>query len=102
MHRAHLPIDGLKVLYCLIGFHLIEYVPPRSFILHTSLDRDVSLLYFLCVKDFLWFPNLPLKGGSDIPLYFFSPYPFRSEEIAPSYKRFGLVQAPGKGHSSGF
>ena len=58
IHRAHLPFTGLYVRYCPMGSQAIAYVPPSCLILQTSLDNDVSLLYFLFAKDFLWLPNL--------------------------------------------
>ena len=51
-------------------FHLIEYDFLLSFSNHTSFDSSVSILYFLWLKDLVWFLYRVLKSPSVSPMYF--------------------------------
>ena len=55
VHKSHLRVPHLQAGALAMIFHLIEYDFLLSFSDHTSFDSSVSILYFLWLKDLVWF-----------------------------------------------
>ena len=70
MQRLHKFVIGENGLALAINFHLMVKSTFFSFSFQIYELRVVSWAYFSFLKDFLWFPNLFLKGGAVSPMYF--------------------------------
>ena len=51
--------------------HFIDGAPLLSFILQTSLDNSLLLIYFLRLKDVLWFVYRDFHSNAVTPVYSF-------------------------------
>ena len=68
VHKPHTPVIGENGWALDKIFHLISYSDPSSFNCQIFLLSFVSLLYFLWLKDLVWFRYLSLNEVA-IPTY---------------------------------
>ena len=100
VQRLHVFVMGENGEALAINFHLMSKSISLFFNFQMYELRVVSCAYFSCLNDFLWFPNLFLKGGAVIPTYF-SVIPSLEETVA-WYTIFFSRHCPSKGQTAFF
>ena len=97
VQRLHKFVIGENGLALAINFHLMVKSTFFSFSFQIYELRVVSWAYFSFLKDFLWFPNLFLKGGAVSPMYF-SVAPSLEDTVA-WYTMFFSRHSPSRGQT---
>ena len=69
MQSAHKLVTGENGWARSKSFHLTSHSIPSSLSSHSFWLREVSVQYFLCLNDFLWFPRRSLNVVDVSPIY---------------------------------